>query len=77
MKNKILPLALVAFGLASCTPDPICVDVYSVEADTLEQTLTTNSEGVPFYNEDEAQLYANFIAQSDTTARVLTTTNCD
>ena len=77
MKNYILPI-LAALALASCGKEEMCTDTFAVIApEALEQPLTTNSDGVPFESYEEAESYLAFILNTDSTAYVSVTTECE
>ena len=73
-----LTFAAITLGLASCGKQEICTDTLAVIApEALEQPLTTNSDGVPFESYDEAESYLAFILNTDSTAYVSVTTECE
>ena len=76
--RTFMTFAAITFGLASCGKEEICTDSFAVIApEALEQPLTTNSDGVPFESYEEAESYLAFILNTDSTAYVSTTTNCE
>ena len=77
--KSFLPImAIVAATFTACTPQPVCVDTFSVVAvEAFEQPLFTNSDGQTFETYEEAEEYAAFIAYTDSTAYVQTTTTCN
>lgn len=76
--KSIFAALIVATSFASCKPEPICTDTFSVVAPAaLSQPLSTTSDGQPFESYDEAQEYANFLSHTDSTAFVQVTTECN
>lgn len=76
--KSILAALIVATSFASCKPEPICTDTFSVVAPAaLFQPLTMNNNMEPFGSFEEAQEYANVLAWTDSTAFVQVTTECN